>query len=118
MADFVGETTLGTWTLSIVDDGPASVGSLQRWTLHTSVDEGWDCAPWACSEPAPGEPVDLVRRGLRGGAGRPGGGPGAAGGRGGGGRASDGRGAGRGGAPIALPDGIDVWGKLRLSQGA
>ena len=57
MADFVGETTLGTWTLSITDDGPLSSGTLQNWTLHAAVAEGWDCAAWSCGEAIPSEAV-------------------------------------------------------------
>jgi subtilisin-like proprotein convertase family protein len=55
MADFVGESTLGTWTLTVTDAGSGSIGSgtLVGWTLHATVAEPFDCAPFACPEPAP-----------------------------------------------------------------
>ncbi|MCP3978489.1 MAG: hypothetical protein GY716_04025 [bacterium] len=57
MADFVGESVSGTWTLSIQDLGNVSTGdgSLRSWTLHIGVEGSWDCAPAACQDPEPGE---------------------------------------------------------------
>jgi len=59
MADFAGESTLGTWTLSVEDVGPDSTGdgSIEAWTLHTTVSDGFDCLPVACTEPPPTEAV-------------------------------------------------------------
>ena len=54
MDDFTGESTLGTWTLSVEDVGAAETGTLYEWTLHMSVTGGWDCVP-SCSAPLPGE---------------------------------------------------------------
>jgi subtilisin-like proprotein convertase family protein len=62
MDDFVGESTQGTWTLSIQDvdaTGPTDNGSLYAWTLHTSVVGGYDCEPAICPEPTPTEAPDL-----------------------------------------------------------
>jgi subtilisin-like proprotein convertase family protein len=59
MGDFVGESALGTWTLSIDDVGAEGTGSLSEWTLHLSVNEGFDCVP-GCDEPAPGEVPSLL----------------------------------------------------------
>jgi subtilisin-like proprotein convertase family protein len=59
LADFVGESILGTWTLSVEDVGPDSTGdgSIEAWTLHTTVSDGFDCLPVACAEPPPTEVV-------------------------------------------------------------
>ena len=59
MDDFIGESTLGTWTLAIEDLGPLSgaPGALREWTLHFTVDSGFDCHPLACGEPVPVDPV-------------------------------------------------------------
>jgi subtilisin-like proprotein convertase family protein len=59
MSDFVGESTLGTWTLSIEDVGAVGTGTLNAWTLHMSVNEGFDCVG-GCDEPAPGEVPGLL----------------------------------------------------------
>jgi subtilisin-like proprotein convertase family protein len=60
MADFEGESTLGTWTLSVEDVGSVSTGtgSLQDWTLHAAVSDGFDCQPASCAEPPPTEAAD------------------------------------------------------------
>lgn len=57
MSDFVGESTLGTWTLSIQDVGAESIGTgnLSSWILHTTVTDGFDCQPGTCAEPPPSE---------------------------------------------------------------
>jgi hypothetical protein len=63
MDDFVGESTLGTWTLSVEDadsDGPTGNGFLNEWTLHASVAGGFDCEPVACGEPTPTEAPGLT----------------------------------------------------------
>jgi len=58
MADFVGESTQGTWTLAISDVGPAGAGSLLGWTVHLTIEEGFDCDPQICPEPTPTIAVD------------------------------------------------------------
>jgi subtilisin-like proprotein convertase family protein len=63
MGDFAGESTLGTWTLSIedsVDDGSTEHGSLHDWTLHMTVAGGFDCDPATCPEPTPTEAPELT----------------------------------------------------------
>jgi subtilisin-like proprotein convertase family protein len=62
MSDFNGESTLGTWTLRVEDTGSVSSGTgfLQDWTLHIDVDSGFDCHPFGCAEPIPGNPVTGV----------------------------------------------------------
>jgi subtilisin-like proprotein convertase family protein len=65
MDDFVGESTAGTWTLTVEDAGTASYGDsiLNEWTLHLTVNEGFDCVPATCSEPPPTTaPVLTLRR--------------------------------------------------------
>jgi hypothetical protein len=62
MQDFAGESTQGTWTLSIQDvdpTGPTSNGTLYQWTLHTTAVGGFDCVPAICPEPTPTEAPDL-----------------------------------------------------------
>ncbi len=62
MADFVGESTLGAWTLRVEDTGSLSSGNgyLREWTLHFDVDSGFDCHPFGCAEPIPGTEVTGV----------------------------------------------------------
>jgi len=57
MADFNGESILGTWTLSVDDAilGSAGTGTLQSWTLHVTSATGFDCDVFTCSEPDPTE---------------------------------------------------------------
>jgi subtilisin-like proprotein convertase family protein len=57
MADFNGESILGTWTLSVRDAflGTAGFGTLQSWTLHVTSATGFDCDVFTCSEPDPTE---------------------------------------------------------------
>jgi subtilisin-like proprotein convertase family protein len=60
--DFTGRSALGTWTLSIEDvdsDGPTNIGYLYGWTLHATVETGFDCEPSVCGEPAPVEAPHL-----------------------------------------------------------
>jgi subtilisin-like proprotein convertase family protein len=55
MADFDGESILGTWTLSVADTilGSPAPGTLQSWTLHVTSVEGFDCEVFSCAEPVP-----------------------------------------------------------------
>jgi subtilisin-like proprotein convertase family protein len=60
MADFEGESTAGTWTLSVQDTiwgvyGPAYING---FTLHVTAEGGFDCDPFTCPEPAPAEAPD------------------------------------------------------------
>ena len=57
MDDFIGESTLGLWTLSVQDVGGAGGGNgfLLGWTLHATVAEPLDCEPYGCPEAAPTE---------------------------------------------------------------
>jgi len=59
MDDFVGESVLGTWTVSIEDVGTGAVngGALREWMLHTTVTGGFGCDVQTCGEPTPTEPV-------------------------------------------------------------
>lgn len=58
MADFAGEPLDGAWTLTVEDAGDASVSesTLQEWTLHATIVEGFDCVPAVCAEP----PLDVA----------------------------------------------------------
>jgi subtilisin-like proprotein convertase family protein len=58
MSDFIGETTLGTWTLSIEDSVAGFAGQLTDWTLHFTIDEGWDCVRQTCGDATPTTAVD------------------------------------------------------------
>ncbi len=71
MGDFVGESTQGTWTLSVEDVGTASTGdgTLNEWTLHFLVDGAFGCTPRMCPEPTPTEAPDLSVEIAAGGAG-------------------------------------------------
>jgi subtilisin-like proprotein convertase family protein len=63
MADFVGESTQGTWTVSVEDvdsDGPTNNARLLRWTLHTTVEGAFDCQVKTCPEPVPTEAPELT----------------------------------------------------------
>jgi subtilisin-like proprotein convertase family protein len=57
--DFVGESVLGTWTLSVEDVGTGSVGdgALVQWVLHATVAGGFGCQVQLCGEPTPTEEV-------------------------------------------------------------
>jgi subtilisin-like proprotein convertase family protein len=70
MADFVGESVLGTWTLTIEDQTNAFAGgTLYAWTLHATVVEPFDCEPFQCPESSPLDPVAnlVVDRSVDGG---------------------------------------------------
>jgi subtilisin-like proprotein convertase family protein len=63
LADFLGETTLGTWTLAVEDVNGVSTadGTLYDWGLHVVVAGAFDCQPKTCPEPTPTEtPGDLL----------------------------------------------------------
>jgi hypothetical protein len=57
MDDFVGESILGTWTLSVQDTvyGAFGTASIQGFTLHVTAEGAFDCDVVACAEPAPTE---------------------------------------------------------------
>ncbi len=57
MADFVGESTLGTWTLSVEDTiwGINGNAYLNGFTLHVTAEGAFDCEPLVCAEPEPME---------------------------------------------------------------
>jgi len=62
MADFVGESALGTWTLSVQDvdaSGPTIDGYIRPRTLHVTTDGGFGCDPQSCAEPTPTEAPEL-----------------------------------------------------------
>jgi hypothetical protein len=62
MADFVGESTMGTWTLSVQDvdgSGVTTDGYIRPRTLHFTVSGGFDCTPHFCAEPTPSTAPDL-----------------------------------------------------------
>jgi len=60
MADFAGESILGTWTLSVEDTrwGFFGQGIITSWTLHVSAEGAFDCDLLTCPEPAPTTSVD------------------------------------------------------------
>jgi subtilisin-like proprotein convertase family protein len=56
MADFVGESTIGTWTLSVEDVDPSGVttdGYIRSRTLHATIQGAFDCVPQGCVDPIP-----------------------------------------------------------------
>jgi subtilisin-like proprotein convertase family protein len=71
MADFEGESTLGSWTLSVRDTVWGMFGNayLNGFTLHATAQGGFDCELLACAEPAPVESPDglFVERVVDGG---------------------------------------------------
>jgi hypothetical protein len=63
MADFVGESTAGTWTLAVQDTiiGGIVGATIHGFTLHVTAPTGFDCEVSACPEPTPTEgPEELV----------------------------------------------------------
>ncbi len=60
MADFEGESTLGSWTLSVQDTiwGVFGQAYLNGFTLHATAEGGFDCELLACPEPVPVESPD------------------------------------------------------------
>ncbi|MCP3982126.1 MAG: hypothetical protein GY716_22700 [bacterium] len=55
LADFVGQSTLGTWTITIHDtrfQGPGT-GAITGFTLHVRTQGAFDCEVAACPEPVP-----------------------------------------------------------------
>ncbi|MCP3978512.1 MAG: hypothetical protein GY716_04140 [bacterium] len=72
MADFNGESTLGTWTLSVEDNGFSgpNTGTLHGFTLHVSSPDAFGCTVSPCPEPTPTEaPQGLLVDKLHGGGG-------------------------------------------------
>lgn len=62
MADFVGESTLGTWTLSVEDLDPSGIttdGYIRPRTLNVTIDGAYDCTPHVCPDPTPTIAPDL-----------------------------------------------------------
>ena len=62
MADFIGESTLGTWTLSVQDVDPSGVqtdGYVRPRTLNVTIDGAFDCTPQVCADPTPAAAPDL-----------------------------------------------------------
>jgi subtilisin-like proprotein convertase family protein len=62
MADFVGESTLGTWTIAVHDtlfQGP-STGAITGFTLHLMTQGAFDCEVSPCPEPTPTEIPDQL----------------------------------------------------------
>jgi subtilisin-like proprotein convertase family protein len=62
MADFVGESILGTWTLSVEDTIWGMYGNayLNGFALHVTADGAFDCVALPCAEPEPtGSPTGL-----------------------------------------------------------
>jgi len=62
MADFAGESTLGTWTVSVQDTtwGINAAASLLGFTLHVTAAGAFDCDVFHCPEPVPaGSPDGL-----------------------------------------------------------
>jgi len=71
MADFDGESSLGSWTLSVRDTVWGVFGSayLNGFTLHVTADGAFDCDVLTCPEPIPEESPDglFVERVVDGG---------------------------------------------------
>jgi len=62
MADFVGESTMGTWTLSVEDvdsTGATTDGYIFPRTLHVTSEGGFGCEPQDCADPTPTSAPDL-----------------------------------------------------------
>ena len=56
MADFVGESLLGTWTLSVSDlddTGVTTDGYIRPRSLNATIVGGFDCMPHTCADPTP-----------------------------------------------------------------
>ena len=56
MADFIGESTLGTWTISMQDVDPTGVttdGYIRTRTLNATIAGGYGCEPKSCADPTP-----------------------------------------------------------------
>ena len=57
MDDFVGESILGTWTLSVEDTtyGTFGMASISGFTLHVVAEGAFDCDVQTCADPVPTE---------------------------------------------------------------
>ncbi|HEX5045049.1 MAG TPA: proprotein convertase P-domain-containing protein, partial [Candidatus Polarisedimenticolaceae bacterium] len=63
MADFAGQSLLGTWTLSVQDvdgSGVTTDGYIRPRTLHATIVGGFGCTPQTCAEPTPSMAPDLA----------------------------------------------------------
>jgi subtilisin-like proprotein convertase family protein len=62
MADFIGESTMGTWTISMQDVDPTGVttdGYIRTRTLNATIVGGFGCTPQSCVDPTPAAAPDL-----------------------------------------------------------
>ncbi len=62
MADFVGQSMQGTWTLRVQDvdgSGVTTDGYIRPRTLHFTVEGAFDCTPQPCAQPTPTAAPDL-----------------------------------------------------------
>jgi hypothetical protein len=62
MADFAGQSLLGTWTLSVQDvdaSGVTTDGYIRPRTLHATIVGGFGCTPQTCPQPTPTMAPDL-----------------------------------------------------------
>jgi hypothetical protein len=56
MADFVGQSAQGVWTLSVQDVDPSGIttdGYIRPRTLHLTIDGAFGCVPQTCADPKP-----------------------------------------------------------------
>jgi hypothetical protein len=56
MSDFTGQSTLGTWTISVEDLDPTGIttdGYIRTRTLHATVVGAFGCQPQGCAQPTP-----------------------------------------------------------------
>jgi subtilisin-like proprotein convertase family protein len=63
MDDFVGESILGTWSLSVQDTvyGSFGMASIQGFTLHVTADGAFECDVVTCAEPPPTASPDSLQ---------------------------------------------------------
>lgn len=62
MAAFVGESLLGTWTLSVSDldgSGVTTDGYIRPSSLNATIAGGFGCLPQTCAQPTPSSAPDL-----------------------------------------------------------
>jgi hypothetical protein len=62
MADFEGESTAGTWTLSVRDTGITGplTGVIRGFVLHVTSPDAFECEVSPCSDPIPTESPDQL----------------------------------------------------------